>query len=92
MTRDIYLAAGNYRWEVVHQPDGAGTYIVASRDIYLKAATYHWRCYADPGANFTYTLGCILDQPGGSAGVASPPAGMWWGNQHFTCGGRLTQI
>lgn len=92
VTRDIYLAAGNYRWEVVEQPDGAGTYILASRVIYLAAATYHWRCYADPGANNVYTLGCILDGPNGSAGVDALPQMMIWGNQYFTWGGWLTRL
>lgn len=92
VVRDIELADGTYRWEVMHQPDGFPTYIVASRDIYLAKATYRWRCYVDPGANYEYRLGCILDGPWGSAGVEAPPELMLIGNNHYTWGGRLTRI
>ncbi|MCB5167396.1 hypothetical protein LG634_21470 [Streptomyces bambusae] len=72
MTRDIYLAAGNYTWTV--STDNGTTRIgwaEAQRELYLAAGNYRWTCTVFSNTSGLYKNTCSLDAGGGAAYLES---------------------
>ncbi|MFI6107530.1 hypothetical protein [Streptomyces sp. NPDC051310] len=92
MSRTIYLAAGNYGWDI-STSDAGNSYIDShgTREIYLAAGTYDWTCTISSPANGYYKNTCSLNMGAGPAYVQSGwfklPRSGWYSMDSY-----LTQI
>ncbi|MFD8237163.1 hypothetical protein ACFV20_35465 [Streptomyces sp. NPDC059696] len=92
MQRTIYLAAGNYSWDVnLGGPFAPADSGYVTRDIYLAAGTYTWYCAIYAPDYLVYVNTCYLEKPGSARAWIESRSYRLWTSGSYTLSSRLVQ-
>ncbi|MFF0477149.1 hypothetical protein [Streptomyces sp. NPDC004284] len=90
VSRDIYLAANTYTWQVSATRDSTGSiHGYASRSIYLAAGTYHWVCTISVPVEYDYKNSCSLSSGNGATAYLNSVNYEVPASENYTINGYL---